>query len=261
MIIRSRFTAPTGMPLLILGGYTTDHRSPLEERWGGWYVTGSAGAARHMGNVLIVDEDHPETSLAGPPSILKSLEGKFDTGAYLSPYSDVAGLMVFNHQMRMTTLLTRMGWEVHAALEQRRDFAGLLRDDAKELVDYLLFVDEAPLAGKIRGNSGFTEKFAARGPADTKGRSLRQLDLERRLLRYPCSYMIYSEQFDSLPEQARSAIYQRLWEILSGEEKSPKYARLLAADRRAIVEILLETKKGLPEYFQPVSQRGRISPP
>jgi hypothetical protein len=261
MIIRSRFTAPTGMPLLILGGSTTDHRSPLEERWGGWYVTGSAGAARHMGNVLIVDEDHPETSLAGPPSILKSLEGKFDTGAYLSPYSDVAALMVFNHQMQMTTLLTRVGWEVRAALEERRDFAGLLRDDAKELVDYLLFVDEAPLAGKIRGTSGFAEKFAVRGPADRKGRSLRQLDLERRLLRYPCSYMIYSEQFDSLPEQARAAIYQRLWEILSGEEKGAKYARLLAADRQAIVEILLETKKGLPDYFKPVSQRDRISPP
>jgi hypothetical protein len=250
MVIRSRFTAPTGMPLLILGGYATDHRSPFEERWGGWYVTGSAGTARHMGNVLIVDEDHPETSLVGPPSVLQSLEGRFDTAAYLSPYSDIVALMVFNHQMQMTNLMTRMGWEIRAAVEDKRDLSGLLRDGVEELVDYLLFLDEAPLAGRIRGTSGFAEKFAARGPVDSKGRSLRQLDLEKRLLRYPCSYMIYSEQFDSLPEQARTAIYRRMWQILSGEETDPKYARLSPADRRAIVEILRETKKGLPEYFK-----------
>ena len=250
MIIRSRYTAPTGMPLLVLGGYLTDHRSPLEERWGGWYVTGSAGAAHHMGNALIVDEDHPETSLVAPPPLLQSLEGRFDTGAYLSPYSDVAALMVFNHQMHMTDLLTRIGWEVRAAIHDRRDLSGLLRDRARELVDYLLFVDEAPLAGKIRGTSGFAEKFAAPGPADSKGRSLRQLDLEKRLLRYPCSYMIYSEQFDSLPEEARAAVYRRMWQVLSGEEKDPKYARLSPADRRAVVAILRETRKGLPDYFK-----------
>jgi len=179
-----------------------------------------------------------------------SLEGEFDTGAYLSPYSDIAALMVFNHQMHMTNLLTRMGWEVRAALHDKRKPAGLLRDGAKELVDYLLFVEEAPLGGTVRGTSGFAEKFAARGPSDSKGRSLRQLDLEKRLLRYPCSYMIYSDAFDSLPEPARAAIYGRLWQILSGEEKDAKYARLSPSDRKAIVEILRETKKGLPEYFQ-----------
>jgi hypothetical protein len=83
---------------------------------------------------------------------------------------------------------------------------------------------------------------------------LRQLDLETRLLRYPCSYMIYSQAFDSLPEQARSAIYHRMWEILSGTEKVKRYARLSLTDRQAIVEILRETKPGLPRYFQPVAQ-------
>jgi hypothetical protein len=37
---------------------------------------------------------------------------------------------------------------------------------------------------------------------------------------------------------------------LSGSEKGKKYARLSAVDRRAVVEILRETKKGLPDYFQ-----------
>ena len=79
---------------------------------------------------------------------------------------------------------------------------------------------------------------------------MRQFDLEHRLMRYPCSYLIYSEAFDALPAAAKSAIYQRLWQILSGEESGERYARLSKADRQAILEILRETKQGLPDSFQ-----------
>jgi hypothetical protein len=248
MIIRSRFPAPDGMPRLILGGFETDHRSPFEERWGGWYVTGSAGGAHHLGNSVVTDEDHPE---AMSSEKLFSLEGKFDTGAYLSPYSDIAALLVFNHQMRMTNLITRFGWEVRARQQDRRgDLGTLLRQGAKELVDYLLFIEETPFSGPMRVSNGFREKFAARGPKDSKGRSLRDLALEKGLLRYPCSYLIYSPAFDSLPEQARAAVYRRIWQVLSGEENDQKYARLTAPDRRAVLEILRDTKKGLPDYFR-----------
>ena len=103
----------------------------------------------------------------------------------------------------MTNLITRVGWESRvAAYDHQIDLtAGPLRDAVNELVDYLLFVDEEPLTAAIRGTSGFAEKFAAQGPADRRGRSLRQLDLERRLLRYPCSYMIYSAAFGALPRR------------------------------------------------------------
>ena len=120
----------------------------------------------------------------------------------------------------------------------------------REIADYLLFVDEAPLSVKVQGASGFAEVFEKRGPFDRQGRSLRQLDLERRLLRYPCSYLIYAPMFDDLPAPAREAIYKRMWEILSGRDKSEKYARLSDADRAAVVEILRDTKKGLPVYFR-----------
>ena len=91
--------------------------------------------------------------------------------------------------------------------------------------------------------------FAAQGPADSQGRSLRQLDLQHRLLRYPCSYMIYSAAFGALPTDVRAAIYARLWDVLSGRDASPKYARLSAADRRAVVDILRETVRDLPLDF------------
>jgi hypothetical protein len=121
---------------------------------------------------------------------------------------------------------------------------------AKEVVDYMLFVDEAPFTDTIRGSTGFAARFAAEGPRDRRGRSLRQLDLERRLLKYPCSYMIYSPQFDALPASARDAIYRRLWQVLSGQEREKPYTRLASTDRRAIVEILRDTKPELPDYFR-----------
>jgi hypothetical protein len=124
---------------------------------------------------------------------------------------------------------------------------------ARETVDYLLFIDETKLSGEIRGHSGFAERFSAGGPRDRKGRSLYELDLTRRLMKYPCSYLIYSPAFDALPRGAKEPIYRRMWEILSGQERSEKYTSALSfRDRRAIVEILRDTKKDLPPYFQDV---------
>ena len=123
----------------------------------------------------------------------------------------------------------------------------------RDLVDYMLFVDEAPLTGAVKGTSGFAESFVARGPRDGQGRSLRELDLRRRLFKYQCSYMIYTPAFDALPPAAKSAVYSRLWEVLSGKDASPRYKGLAPADRQAIISILLETKRDLPEYFKPVA--------
>ena len=206
-----------------------------------------------MGNAIVTDENQPELAVRPDTLNLNSLKGKFDTDAYLSPYSDIVALMVFEHQMHIMNLFTRLGWQARYALsvtakgvvEQQ-----YLRKTTDDLVDYMLFVDEAPLANAIHGASGFAEKFSAEGPHDSQGRSLRQLDLERRLMRYPCSYMIYSQAFDALPTEARRAVYDRMWQILSGKDKRQKYARLSLADRRAVVEILRQTKKGLPAYFQ-----------
>jgi hypothetical protein len=93
-----------------------------------------------------------------------------------------------------------------------------LGDGARELVDYLLFIDEAPLTAIIQGSTSFADTFAGQGPQDHLGRSLRQRDLNRRLMRYPCGYMIYSAQFDRLPLEAKNAIYSRIWQVLSGAE-------------------------------------------
>jgi hypothetical protein len=113
-----------------------------------------------------------------------------------------------------------------------------------------LFVDEAPLPSAVKGASAFATEFPSKGPRDKMGRSLRDLDLTRRLLRYPCSYMIYNEAFDSLPPAAKGLVYERLWAILSGAVNSGDYAKLLPTDRAAIIEILRDTKSDLPDFFK-----------
>jgi hypothetical protein len=153
----------------------------------------------------------------------------------------MVALMVFEHQMRMMNLLTVTGWEFRLAEYQHRQSSEVLDARVKDMVDYMLFVDEARLPSRVAGTSGFAEKFSAAGARDHLGRSLRDLDLDHRLMRYPCSYMIYSEAFDALPPAAKNAIYRRILKVL--ETRS-------AADRRNIIEILRDTKPDLPHYFE-----------
>lgn len=258
--IESVYPAPSGLPIEELGEYGTTDASPFAERWGGWYVTGETGSLRHMGNRVVGDRSKAESIFDNQSLNLKSLQGKFDTDAYLSPYSDIVALMVFEHEMHMMNLLTLAGWQVRASEYEDRTSAdpvdrlgtteAVLREAANSVADAMLFANEAPLPNAVQGTSGFEEMFSAEGPRDSEGRSLRQLDLQTRLMRYPCSYMIYSPAFDALPDDLKQAIYDRMWIILSGRDRTAKYAKLSFADRQAIVEILRDTKKGLPDYFQ-----------
>ena len=246
-------------------GFTVDHRTPLDQRWGGWYVTGRAGAVQHAGNVPVIVKASEFTGKRGPTPRLTTLAGTFDTTGYPSQHSDLIALMVLDHQVRSVNLITRLGWEARVAAAPRgrgpaarpaqgEDGTARVADAARELADYLLFVDEAPLSGRLEGSSTFAAEFAALGPLDKKGRSLRQFDLERRMMRYPCSYMIYTPAFDGLPPAALDAVYRRLWQILSGEQRGPAYAHLTLPLRQAIVEILRDTKPMLPAYFQRVDR-------
>ena len=238
-----------------------DQRTPISSRWGGWYVTGETGLNPHVGNTVASDPDAPMLRQDPANFNLPTVEGRFDTTGYLTPYSDVAALMVLEHQTHMTNLLTRAGWEFRVAEHEGRVTQGLfaspstasgdptLLDAVRDLVDYMLFARETPLADRITGSAGFEKAFEARGPFDRRGRTLREIDLDRRLFRYPCSYLIYSAAFDALPAAAKEAVYRRLWQVLSGAHPGRDTAWLTHPERQAIVEILRDTKPDLPGYF------------
>lgn len=242
---RSLAAGPDGTLKLRLGSHdVVDHRTPFERRWGGWFVTGAHGRSRHLGNTVVDPGDARRSLVPAGPLNAASLDGAVDLAGYPAALSDVVALAVFDHQSRALNLLTRLGWEARVAAHEGRAplETPAVTSTLADLVDYLLFVDEAPMPGGLTGASGFAEWFAARGPRDATGRTLHALDLTTRLMRYPLSYTIYSPAFDALPDDLRAMVYRHLARVLVAGDPAPKYAHLSPEDRRAIVEILRDTK-------------------
>ncbi len=259
-LVRSVFPDRRGLPILSLGSYRTDHTSPLEERWGGWYVTGRHGRQMHMGNWIVENKQQADLSANQKGQNIEDLRPFFTVGRYLTPHSDIVALLVLEHQVECHNRLTKALLETRLALHYEQTLnrelgepAGKPWDSARrriqaageQLLEYLLFSKQATWTEPIQGTSSFAQEFAARGPFDRQGRSLRQFDLNRRLFRYPCSYLIYSRAFRELPAEVKGYVLRRLHEVLSGADTSARFAHLTAAERRAIHEILQDT---LPDY-------------
>jgi len=216
---------------------TIDHRTPFDRRWGGWYVTGTHGSQVHMGNAVASNPEHPLELDTHNTQNVTSLADRFDVGKYLAPTSDIVALMTLEHQVGATNRLGALAVQYRNAersgVMSKADEARI-DSEVRDLVDYLVFKEEAPFGAPVAGVSTFTQTFAARGPRDRRGRSLREFDLHTRLFKYRLSYMIYSDLFDSMPTGLRNHVYQRLHESLS--QRDP-----------VAMEIVRETKNNLPE--------------
>jgi hypothetical protein len=248
----------------------TSDETPIDERWGGWYVTGQLGGLRHLGDLLPSPTGSIPVATVHPRD-LASLDSLFDTQPYLTNTSDVVALLVLEHQVFVHNLIIRagykcrmlmeaqqpgssftgIGWEQLASVTQKR-VATLL----EPVVRGMLFMNAAKLPSPVRGEAGFVRSFEARGPRDPRGRSLRDLELNTRLFQYPLSFLIYSDGFDSLPAVAKEYIYRRLGEILTGEDSSPDFSSLTSADRRAILEILSATK---PDFARALARQQDVA--
>jgi hypothetical protein len=244
------------------GANAMSDQTPFNERWGGWYVTGTHGTQRHRGNTvfpsIIPAVDKVDWSKGAN---MTTLGGKIDIASYLTPHSDIVALIALTHQTRIHNLITRANYETRRAIQDEENtFKGLpvkndrysditlkrIRDAVEPLVRGMFFVHEAPLTEPVRGTSTYAADFEKSGVRDSKGRSLKDLDLNRRFLRYPLSYLIYSQAFDELPGQAKDVFYERAWTILSGGDTA-NYGQLSIEDRTAIREILQDTK---PEFVR-----------
>lgn len=238
--------------------------TPLEERWGGWYVTGHHGHIDHRGNIVLDDD-------AAAPADLKplmrgnieSLEGLglFDTASYLKPTSDIVALLILEHQVSVQNQITYVKFKAPAVLGRAGfpEAAGAQSWDdlppraqtaltrmMKRLTDSILLAGAAPFQDEIAGTSGFDAWFESQGPRDRNGRSLRELDLKTRLFEYPLSYLIHSAEFDALPPYAKDYVYLAVADALQG--RSDAYAHLADEERRAIHEILIDTKPEFGRY-------------
>lgn len=268
LMMRSVFTDPSGQPILTAGTKLVTQETPFGDRFGGWYVTGKHGdydVQHHLGNLIGKDREDPDPVDPRAGANVTDLSKRFDTSAYLSSSSDLVALMVLSHQLEGHNVINRANYACRYALRDAKVLNQALKrpadelsestrhrieSPAEELVKYMLFSGEVPLAAPIEGSTTFAKDFAARGARDSKGRSLRDFDLKTRLFKYPMSYLIYTSGFAGLPQQTKDYVFKRLYEVLTAKTSVKGYEYLSSEDRQAIFEILRETKTDLPEYWK-----------
>jgi hypothetical protein len=265
-IMRSVYADKFGYPIDTPDGTTTDS-TPWDQRWGGWYVTGTFPPTPTMGNMIAPMAVHDVGNVQNyirnvtlPTGSITSLDQRFDTSAYLAPGSDIVGLLVLAHQTHVHNLITMADYDTRKALYTEKlssiqsgvpdgQHSPLtmmrIKGSAERLARGLLFARLADFPGPVKGTSSFATDFMSRGPKDRQGRSLRDLDLQTRVFKYPVSYLIYSKDFDALPDLVKDIVYERIQAVLTGQDKDPEFAGFSDADRKAALEILQETK---PEF-------------
>lgn len=265
-LMRSVFPDAAGHPILSAGSHRTDPTSPFGERFGGWYVTGTHGRQAHRGNLIVRNrrdaEEGPDNAAGQNVTELRS---RFTVANYLTPHSDVVALTVLAHQVDVHNRIARAAIETRSALHYQTELNKALKEPptnrfesvtsriksaGDDLLKGLLFSGEAALTGAVEGTSGFAKEFAARGPFDKQGRSLREFDLRTRTFRFPCSYLVYSEAFGKLPAEVKDYTLRRLYDVLTGKDADKAFAHLTAADRAATREILRGTLPDLPAYWR-----------
>jgi hypothetical protein len=253
LFIRSSYPKGEGR----FGERTVTHQTELSERWGGWYVTGQTGQAQHRGNL-------PEMMVEGSDAHLNvtNLSLFFDTTQFLTPHSDVMALMVLEHQCHIFNLINRATYRVRLVMndegvdpkdpdaELPERVVAEIKRNAPALARNLIFTSEAELDGAISGDAGFEAYFSTLGPFDEQGRSLRQFDGAKRMFKYPCSYMIYSDSFTMLPAAYKKEVFRMLYEILTSPEPDEDFSHLSDADKKAVVEILKATVPGLSKDWK-----------
>jgi len=271
-LVRSVFVDGSGLLALSSGTYRINHTSPLKQRWGGWYVTGTHGDQTHLGNLVVQGRAEPSQIDNTAGQNVTDLHDRFAASKYLSPHSDIVALMVLEHQAEAHNLITRANFLTRQAMHYQETLNRELNESpdhewdstkvrlksaVEPLVEYLLMSGEAELTAKVTGTSTFAADFAVRGPRDRHGRSLRDFDLERRLFKYPCSYLIYSPSVQALPVTAKERLFRRLWEVLSGQDQNAPFKHLSSADRQSIREILMDTLPEVPDYWRGTTDAGQ----
>jgi hypothetical protein len=262
LMVRSVYPDSRGEPITSGGSHLVGHDTPLEDRWGGWYVTGRHGGVRHLGNAFAREGARGVEIDREPGANLASLDRFFATTNYLRPDSDIVALMVLEHQVMVHNRLCEGALRVRRWSHYQRQLQKemgepvsevpvgtalrVVNSETERILEALLFCDEAPLPpGGIQGAGDFEKAFARNRRPDPAGRSLKDFDLGTRMFAYRCSYLIYSEAFASLPPALRQSVLIRLHEMLTAETPAKRFAHLPAAERRAIREILTAT---LPEF-------------
>jgi hypothetical protein len=269
LMVRSVFAQNSGLPLFQAGTFHTRQDSPIEERWGGWYVTGSVEDSPHMGNCL-ASADRRDTEVTLHPlaeGAVSALGEMFDDEPYLAKgTSDVVALMTLEHQVGMHNVMVEANLTTRSTLHRHREMQKafgespnaplsdtnqrILNNVAERVLEQMLYADELAVPGGIEGGPAFQSAFSENRVKSEDGRSLKDFRLYERLMKYRCSHLIYSEAFAHLPDEIRTIILDTLRGILTEPDSWPDFAHLGDSEREHILEILTETLPDLPPSWK-----------
>lgn len=255
LFVRSVYPDVDGLPVVAAGSFVTTQSSPFERRWGGWYVSGTHGEQKHLGNFILPEAKKPKSIDNSAGLNATDLAGRFDTSAYLSPHSDLVALMVLEHQSEAYNLMTQGAYETRESLwklervagdwkreqEVRTELHERIQNAARRLARHLLFADEVRLTAPIRGTSDFARDFSSRPARYENLPSLREFDLQSRLFRRPCSYLIQSANFAALADELRQEALRQISDVLDGKANDARVDRLPAMDRAEIKNVIRAT--------------------
>lgn len=273
LLARSIFPDQQGDPIMRFGSEVVDLHTPFTNRWGGWYVTGLDNQTPHRGNRFFsAQADIPE------PANVTDLTDRFDAKRYLAQSSsDIVALLVFEQQLTIQNTLTRASIDSRRMLDYQKKLQlafktpvteeleyesvkSVFERTARDVVDDLLFKDEAPLPPGVRGSTAFQKAFLANARKTSDGNSLKDLQLNGHLFRNRCSYLIYSESFQNLPDQLKRRVCARLARALRSAEPDPRYAHLDSEERARILSILRETAPELGSQLATASSETVTRP-
>jgi hypothetical protein len=217
----------------------------FEKRWGGWYVTGYTGKQNHRGNTT---GSGAGKEMAFTPSEKRPVELSefFDTSRYPAATSEMAALLVFEHQMAVQNAITRLQQDIQLSLPTS-EYA---------LADLLLFRRSIKLPEGVAKSPAFEKAFAAGAKRSAAGDSLKDLALEGQLFRNRCSYLIYSDAFLALPQAMQARIFAVIYAALHDLDPDQRYSHLERDEKKRIFEILMETHPTARRHFERLAATG-----
>ena len=217
---------------------TPGHQRPLDERFGGWFVTSSNGqsfpaAGQIMQNGLAVHTQIGE---------------HYDPAIHLAGSSDILAHLLHEHQIGFHNRLIKVliSARDNGQVEGERIVTSH-EEDIDELVRYMLFQNEAKLPKQgIVGDAQYVEDFRRNRRPSRTGASLKDLELTTRLLKFRCSYMIYTRPWREMPFEIKAELLTRLHRALQNTNDALSQ-HLPEFERLQILHILRDTVPELPD--------------
>ena len=249
LIAESLLVSRAGSSLETFRRDVQGHQIPLEDRFGGWHLTGQHNLSHNHANVMGIPN-------AGKNQIVPVEPGQYsDLSLHLLPTSDILPNLMNEHQMGFENRLVYAIYTVRQLKSEGKGMLGAaakaeIEERAQELARYIVFADEAKFPAKgMVGDPAYVRDFLRDRKVSKAGLSLKDLDLKTHMFKNRCSYMLYTDTWKAAPKELKERVYYHMALYLR-EAPDAQHAHLAPGERVAIRGILKDTMTDLPVWWR-----------